>query len=219
MSEYIRHTPNHNTAGLAPAGDANAKRPRGRIPRGAWGYVLGLYDQANETLKMIGDRFGVEPSAVHYVLRQAREKGLEPTLTAPSSDLMATPRRLIDGRQMPREKKAQQASAPASVTASAIRIVEPQPTVDLAMAEASRSPLAKRVMDSSAEIINAILHFEKDPTRENSHKLDEARKTGLRAMAAIEIWLHQMNATLQVKQPKMEPVQNNEQNERLQEIA
>lgn len=184
----------------------DSKRPRGRIPRGAWGYALYLYDQKRETLKEIGDRFGVEPSAVHYVLRQARQKNIPHSREVPTAEILAKPRREIESRTanlllMPTfEDDKRHFSKTAAMTLPAQQAgpsVEKQ--ADETFAELNKSPLAKRVFDSSAGIINAILSFEHDPSRENAAKLEEARKSGSRALAAIEIWMHQMSATVPPK--------------------
>lgn len=164
---------------------AITKRPRGKIPRIAWGYVLGLYDQAHETLKSIGDRFGVEPSAVHYVLKQARLQNLEPSLEAPSAGALAdaSSRRAAVLPRTERLPRLVPAAPPPPLA----------PMVNEAVEEVSRSPLVRRVFDSSAAVLNAILAFERDSSRENSQKLDEARKACSRALAAVEIWAHQMS--------------------------
>ncbi len=184
----------------------DSKRPRGRIPRGAWGYTLYLYDHKRETLKEIGDRFGVEPSAVHYVLRQARQKNIPYSREVPTAEILAKPRREIESRaanlsQMPVTDDGKRHFT--KTTTITLPAQEAAPSVekqaDETFAELNKSPLAKRVFDCSAEIINAILSFERDPSRENAVKLEETRKSGSRALAAIEIWMHQMSATMSAK--------------------
>ncbi len=215
MSEHDSILP--SLASVSPADSAApesdvaeaAKRPRGKIPRHAWAYVLGLYDRAHETLKSIGDRFGVEPSAVHYVLKQARLQNLEPTLEMPESDTLAVlpPRRAPIPRQNVRMPQIVHPAAPPA-----------PPPVDAAVEEVSCSPLARRVFDAAAAIINAMLAFEQDPSRENAQQLEETRKIGSRALAAVEIWTHQMTA-LQSKQPSAAPVPGTPAAPRLVEVA
>lgn len=159
----------------APAEDArqnNQDKIRGRIPKSAWAYVRGQYELAGRTYEDIGNEFNSTPSAVFYVVKQARDRGVEPTLEKPSEEVMQAAR----GSSEPRPARSKAEAAPS--------VVEQ-------MAQQANAMLTnegcKRLFDATSDTIVSFVGFEAEPNEQGKKLVKEALHAVRRALASLEL--------------------------------
>lgn len=178
-----------DTAVLRAPDDETAKKPRARIPRSDWGYVLGQSRIAGRTLQSIGDEYGAEPSAIHYVVKKASElaeKGdLQPTLEKPQyseQEAAAAAERAISKARRSNDwaaRRIQETTAPA------------QPSQVELMAKQANAMLedehCKRLFDATSKTIVDYVAFKAGPEASAKQQFKDALHELRRAIASIEL--------------------------------
>lgn len=175
-----------------PADDDNADKIRGRIPKFAWGYVRGQYEIAKRTYEDIGNEFNCTPSAVFYVVKQARDRDIPATLDAP------------DATKLEAQRTAQRARAALDrVVANANREFAqkhadikpaPAPQPD-PLSQLDNFPLTKRYLTAAGEAGKLLMAWETDRSEANWLAMEEKMKEVRKADAAVQIARYQKPAT------------------------
>jgi hypothetical protein len=170
----------NNQVANASATSDDKDKIRGRIPRQAWAYVRGLYELKGLTYEQIGNMYNSTPSAVFYVVQQARKLEMEPTLTAPTAEELQTP------VKRPRKRRTDTlAWARAAVKRPA------NPGISDASAEQAQAiladPTAKRVFETTSKLLLDYTAWNEQPSDDSEATLKEAVREALRAISKIEI--------------------------------
>lgn len=189
-----------DTMSDAACGDAEAiqdgERPRGRIPKGHWAYVRGLYEVKGLTFKEIGDEYGCTPSAVFYVVKQAQRQDLEPTLDMPTQEASNEINRIM------RQAKATDGWAKSKVHQVIAKPAQPS-QVELMAQQANdmlQDEKARRLFDASSETILGYVGFMSEPTEANRQRAKDSLHSLRRAVAGLELAIE----TKPLQQPKAE---------------
>ncbi len=170
-----------------------AEKIRGRIPKAAWAYVRGQYELAGRTYEDIGNEFNSTPSAVFYVVKQARDRGIEPSLEKPSDEIMQAAR----GSSEPRVVRVK-SEAPS------------QPSAVEQMAQQANAMLTnetcKRLFDATSDTIVSFVGFEGEPTEMSKKMVKESLHAVRRALASLELKVEMMPLMAVAKQTESEAV-------------
>lgn len=171
------------------AEEDGADKIRGRIPKFAWGYVRGQYELARRTYEDIGTEFNCTPSAVFYVVKQARDRDIPATLETPDPSRMEAQRtahraraaldRVVANANREFAQKQQEVKAPA-----------PDP-----MAQLDNFPLTKRYLTAAGEAGKLIMAWEADRSEANWLAMEEKMKQVRKADAGIQIARYQAAPT------------------------
>lgn len=159
---------------------------RGRIPRSDWGYVLGQ-KLAGRTLKSIGDEYGAEPSAIHYVVKKAHELAqdnkLTPSMEKPEpTEASAAMQAAISKARKSSEwsiRKVQEVAEPAKP--SQVELMAQQAN---AMLEDEN---CKRLFDATSKTIVDYVAFKAAPDDGAKKEFKDALHELRRAIASIEL--------------------------------
>ncbi len=179
--------------------DDAREKIRGRIPKSAWGYVRGQYEQAGRTYEDIGNEFNSTPSAVFYVVKQARDRGVEPSLEKPSDEVMQAAR----GTSEPRPSRVRP------------ELANDQPSVVEQMAQQANAMLTnetcKRLFDATSDTIVSYVGFEAEPNESGKKLVKEALHAVRRALASLELKIETMPMVAPTMatphQPEREPAE------------
>jgi hypothetical protein len=159
--------------------EKNSDKIRGRIPKSAWAYVRGQYELAGRTYEDIGNEFNSTPSAVFYVVKQARDRGVEPSLEKPSEEVMQAAR----GSLEPRVARSRSESPAKS---SAVEQMAQQANAMLT------NETCKRLFDATSDTIVSFVGFEAEPNEQGKKLVKEALHAVRRAMASLELKVEMM---------------------------
>jgi hypothetical protein len=167
----------NNQVANASATSDDKDKIRGRIPRQAWAYVRGLYELKGLTYEQIGNMYNSTPSAVFYVVQQARKLEMEPTLTAPTAEELQTP------VKRPRKRRTD--------TLAWARAAVKRPAISEASAEQAQAiladPTAKRVFETTSKLLLDYTAWNEQPSDASENTLKESVREALRAISKIEI--------------------------------
>jgi len=193
---------NENETGLPETVQHEDSRDkvRGRIPKGAWSYVRGQYELAGRTYQEIGDEFNCTPSAVFYVVKQARDREIEPSLERPSEDMMRAARagEKVTGEKTAGEKISERATNDFSWASRKVRDVTApaQPSQVEKMAEQANAMLTnetcKRLFDATSNTIVSFVGFEAAPDNNSKKMAKDAIHEVRRALASLELKIEMM---------------------------
>lgn len=194
-----------------PEADSQSEKIRGRIPKAAWGYVRGQYELAEKTYEEIGREFNCTPSAVFYVVKQARDREIPATLDRPSDDVLAAARSA--------ERAMDKAKDEFSWASRKVRdITTPRaPSQVEQMAEQANAWLSdegcKRLFDASSNVIVGFNGFKAAPDESGRKLVKDAIHETRRALASLELKI-EMTPTNTAA-----PAQPQNQDRRLPELA
>ncbi len=159
--------------------DQDGGKIRGRIPRQAWAYVRGLYELLGMTYEQIGDMYNSTPSAVFYVVQQARKNEIEPTTEAPTAEMLQ-----MRVKRPRRRNKDSLAWARAAVSQAALS--------EQANAQANailEDPNAKRVFDTTSKLLLDFAAWKDGAAGDVEARLKESIREALRSISKIEIMI------------------------------
>lgn len=182
MTEFIG-TP--SASETATAYDDASDKIRGRIPKFAWGYVRGQYEIAKRTYEDIGNEFNCTPSAVFYVVKQARDRDIPATLEAPDAS------QPIQNTTALRARAALDRVVANANRAFVQKQAEVQPPPPDPMAQLDKYPMTKRYLTAAGEVGKLIMAWEADRTEANWQAMEDKMKDVRKADAAIQIARYQ----------------------------
>jgi hypothetical protein len=167
-----------------------AEKIRGRIPKAAWGYVRGQYELAEKTYEEIGREFNCTPSAVFYVVKQARDREIPATLERPTDDVLAAARSSEATLDKAKDNFRWASQKVREVTAPRA------PSQVEQMAEQATAWLSdegcKRLFDASSNVIVGFNGFKATPDESGKKLVKDAIHETRRALASLELKIEMM---------------------------